>query len=82
MLFTLCSFNALAFNYPLQLEEINEAYALGRTNNRSALADFLNQYEHDFKIPSDNPVAYVSSVEFQTPYEQIVLRSQRNTRYT
>lgn len=81
-LFTLCSFNALALNYPLQPEEINEAYALGRTNNRGALADFLTQYEHDFKIPSDNPTAYVSAVEFRTPYKQIVLRSQRDARYT
>ena len=80
-LFALLSNTALAFNYPLQPEEIDEAYALGRTTNREELADFLNQYEHDFKPPNDNSVAYVSSIEFQTPYEQIVLRSLGTTQY-
>ena len=73
--------SALGFNYPLQPEEIEEAYSLGRTTNHEDLANFLNQYEHDFKYPSDNPVAYVTSVEFQTPYEQIVLKSAGSARY-
>ncbi len=78
----LLSLNALAFSSSLQPEEVREAYYLGQTSNHEDLADFLNQYEHDFKYPSDNPIAFVSSVEFQTPYEQIVLRSLRTTQYT
>jgi len=78
----LSSLNALAFNSSLQPEEVRDAYSLGKTSSHQNLADFLNQYEHDFKYPSDNPIAFVSSVEFQTPYEQIVLRSHRTTQYT
>jgi hypothetical protein len=76
------SLNALAFSSQLQPEEVREAYYLGQTSNHEDLANFLNQYEHDFKYPSDNPVAYVQSIEFQTPYEQIVLRSLRTTQYS
>ena len=78
----LLSLNALAFNSSLQPEEVQDAYSLGQTTNHEKLAAFINQYEHNFKYPSDNPVAYVQSVEFQTPYEQIVLRSLRTAQYT
>src|ERR1019366_1667910 len=78
----LLSPNARAFNSTLQPEEVQEAYSLGQTTNHEELADFLNQYEHDFKYPANNPVAYVQSVEFQTPYEQIVLRTLRTIHYT
>ena len=78
----LLSLNALAFNSDLQPEEVEEAYSLGQTSNHEELADFLNQYERDFKPPDDNSVAFVSSVEFQTPYEQIVLRSLRTIHYS
>jgi hypothetical protein len=73
-----------ALDYPLQPEAVEEAYSLGRTTNHEQLADFLNQYEHDFKYPSDDsdhPIAYVTSAEFQTPYEQIVLKSLRSAQY-
>ena len=60
---------------------MDEAHSLGQTSNHEELADFLNQYERDFKPAGDNSVAFVSSVEFQTPYEQIVLRSLRTTHY-
>jgi hypothetical protein len=79
---TLLSLNALAFNRSLQPEEVREAYYLGQTRDREDLADFIHQYEHEFEYPSGKPVAYAQSVEFQTPYEQIVLRSQQTTRYT
>ena len=78
----LFSLNARAFNTSLQPEEIQEAYSLGQTTNHEELADFLNKYEHDFKPSSDNSAAFVQSVEFQTPYEQIVLRSLHNMQYT
>jgi hypothetical protein len=79
---TLLSLNALAFNSSLQPEEVQEAYSLGQTTNHEELADFFKQYAYDFKYPSDNPVAFVQSVEFQTPYEQIVLRTQRTIHYS
>lgn len=81
----LLSSNTLAFDYPLQPEAVEEAYSLGRTTNHEELADFLKQYEHDFQYPSDDPdhpIGYVTSVEFQTPYEQIVLKSLRSTQYS
>jgi hypothetical protein len=78
----LLSLNALAVNPSLQPEEVQNAYSLGQTTNHEELADFLNQYEHDFKYPSDHPDAYVLSVEFQTPYEQIVLRTLRTIGYS
>src|SRR5690242_12179924 len=77
----LSSLSALAFNSSLQPQEVEEAYSLGKTSNHEDLADFLNQYEHDFKYPADNSISYVSSVEFQTPYEQIVLRTLRTINY-
>jgi len=78
----LLSLNALAFNSDLQPQEVEEAYSLGQTSNHEELADFLNQYEHDFKPSTDNSVAFVSSVEFRTPYEQIVLRSLQTIHYS
>jgi len=84
-LIALCGLLALkasAVNSSLQPEEVQDAYSLGQTSNHEELADFLNQYEHDFKYPADNPVAYVQSVEFQTPYEQIVLRAMRTIGYS
>jgi hypothetical protein len=78
----LLSLNALGFNSSLQPEEVREAYSLGQTTNHEELAIFIKQYEHDFKYPSDNPVAFAQSVEFQTPYEQIVLRTLRTAGYS
>ena len=71
----LLTLNGLAFDTSLPPEEIEEAYSLGQTGNHQELAEFLKPYEHDFLFPNDHPPAYVQSVEFQTPYEQIVLRS-------
>lgn len=70
-----------AFRYPLRSEEIEEAYSLGQSSDHEELANFLQQYEHDFSYPSDRPVAYVKSVAFETPYEQIVLMSMRTSQY-
>jgi hypothetical protein len=79
---TLFALNALAIQLSLQPEEVEEAYALGQTSNHEEFRDFLNQYEHDFKYPSNDSIAFVQSVEFQTPYEQIVLRSQKTNQYS
>ena len=71
--------NASAFNYPLQGEEIREAYFLGRTTNNEKLIDFYKQYVRYFPFPAQAPYfSYVESVEFRTPYEQVVLRSRQN----
>lgn len=70
-----------AFHYPLQSDEIEQAYYLGQTGDHEKLATFLEQYQHQFSYPSDNPIAYVKSVELQTPFEQIVLKSMRSAQY-
>ena len=78
----LFALNASAIKLSLQPEEVEDAYSLGQTSNHDELRDFLNQYEHDFKYTSNNTMAFVQSVEFQTPYEQIVLRSQKTIQYS
>lgn len=78
----LFALSALAFSSTLQPEEVQEAYSLGQTTNREQQAVFFKQYTRDFSYPSDHPDAFVQSIEFQTPYEQIVLRTLRTTRYS
>lgn len=78
----LLSMNALAFNSSLQPEEVRDAYYLGQTSNHEELAEFYSQYLHNFPYPANKPVVYVQSVEFQTPYEQIVSRSQQIIHYS
>ena len=77
---TLCllaSQNAVAFVYPLQEEQVREAYFLGRTTDGEKLSDFYKQYVHYFPFPARGPYySYVESVEFRTPYELVVLRSR------
>jgi hypothetical protein len=79
---TFLSISAGAISATLQPEEIQEAYSLGQTTNHEELANFIKQYQHEFKYPTDNSIGYVQSVEFETPYEQIVLRSRQTTEYT
>jgi hypothetical protein len=76
------SLNTLAFNSSLQPEEVRDAYSLGQSSNHEELADFYSQYVHKFRYPANNPVVYVMSAEFQTPYEQIVSRSQQTIHYS
>jgi hypothetical protein len=79
---TLLSLNALAFSSSLQPEEVRDAYSFGQSSNHEELAEFYNQYVHKFSYPANHPVVYVQSVEFQTPYEQIVTRSQQIIHYS
>jgi len=65
-----------AMDYPLQSEQVREAYFLGRTTNSERLSEFFNPYVHHFPYPDHGP--YVESVEFRTPFERVVLRSQAN----
>jgi hypothetical protein len=68
-----------AFTYPLQGEYVREAYFLGRTTDGKKFKDFYEQYVHYFPFPARGPYfSYVESVEFRTPYEQVVLRSLQN----
>jgi len=76
------SLNALAFNSFLQPEEVRDAYSLGQSSNHEEIANFYSQYVHKFRYPANNPVVYVMSAEFQTPYEQIVSRSQQTIHYS
>jgi hypothetical protein len=76
------SLNALAFTSSLQPEEVRDAYSLGQSSNHEELANFYSQYMHKFPYPANNPVVYVMSAEFQTPYEQIVSRSQQTVHYS
>ncbi len=72
---------AAAFDYPLEPEVVEEACSLGRSSNHEELTNFLKPYTHVFEYPVDHPIAYVQSVEFETPYEQIVLKSMRAAQY-
>jgi hypothetical protein len=67
---------AYAFEYPVLPDDVRQAYYLGQTSDRQKLANFYNSYIHRFPYPASHPLVYVESVEFQTPYEQIVSRSQ------
>ena len=75
----LASQNGMAFTYPLQGEYVREAYFLGRTTDGKKFKDFYEQYVRCFPFPARGPYfSYVESVEFRTPYEQVVLRSRQN----
>lgn len=67
---------AYAFEYPVPPDDVLEAYYLGQTSDHAKLANFYQRYIQHLPYPSSHPIAYVESVEFRTPYEQIVLRSQ------
>lgn len=73
--------SATAFLYPLQSGQVREAYFLGRTSDSEKLKEFLNRYARHFLPPVKGP--HVESIEFRTPYEQVVLRSwERSMGYS
>src|ERR1700730_12868558 len=78
----LCFFASLhvsAFTYPLQADDVRKAYFLCRTTDGKKLKDFYEQYVRFFAFPARGPYfSYVESVEYRTPYEQVVLRSLQN----
>jgi len=74
--------NAQAFIKMLEAEDIDAAYSVGQSTNRAEVAAFLRQYQKTFKYPAGKPLAYMKFVEFETPYEQIVLKSQHVPGYT
>lgn len=66
----------VAFVHRLQSEQIRDAYSLGDTTNNGELEGFLHQYVRYFPDPPKGP--YIQSVEFRTPFEQIVLRASEH----
>ena len=68
---------AQTYRYPLHSEAIRDAYFLGERNNFQT-TDCLLQYIHRFTGPQAGRY-YVSQVDISTPYQQIVLRGQRDT---
>ena len=68
---------AWAYHYPLRSEAIRDAYFLGERNNFQT-TDCLLQYVHHFAEPQIGRYL-IAEVQIATPYQQIVLRGQRNT---
>jgi len=70
-----------AYQYPLPLDAIHEAYVLGRRNDR-ATADFFAPYI----TPCAGPVVscFVTQIQILTPFAQVVdiTRQNGSTRYT
>jgi hypothetical protein len=69
----------LAFNVPLTDESVREAYFLGQRRDDS-MAKYLAQYKKTLPAPKTGP--QIASVEFLTPFAQLVLRSSRRANYS
>ena len=70
-----------AIEYPLPADQVDQAFSLGRATDHNEFAGFLSAYQHDFQSPPDQPRAYVKSIELETPYEQVVLKSMHVPEY-
>ena len=70
---------ALAFNFPLSDEAIREAYFLGQRRDVS-MNEFLARYKKALPVPDSGP--QISSVEFLTPFAQLILVSSRRANYS
>jgi hypothetical protein len=64
---------SLAFSSPLSDEAIREAYFLGQRRDET-MANFLEKYKQHLPAPENGP--HIASVEFLTPFAQLVLRSK------
>lgn len=64
----------LAFDIRLSPEAIREAYFLGQRHDQTG-AEFLSKYVKHLPMPKSGP--YISEIEVQTPYAQVVGRSWR-----
>ncbi|MGH9733335.1 MAG: hypothetical protein ACRD8A_01935 [Candidatus Acidiferrales bacterium] len=67
---------ALALSYPLSSTSIRDAYFIGQRNDEQS-SDFLAQYVHTLPMPDSGP--YVEDIGIETPFSQVVQRSQ--TKY-
>ncbi|MGH9866364.1 MAG: hypothetical protein ACRD4H_13205, partial [Candidatus Acidiferrales bacterium] len=68
---------ASAYHNTLSSEAIRDAYFLGERNNFQT-TDCLLQYAHHFAEPQTGHY-FVLQIGIATPYQQIVLRGERNT---
>lgn len=65
---------SVAYEHPLDLHSIREAYFLGRSTDEKA-SKFLAQYVKRPPLPKNGP--HIAEIEFRTPYEQVVLRARQ-----
>jgi hypothetical protein len=71
---------ARSFNFPLSDEAIREAYFLGQRRDES-MAQFLARYKKTlFSVPDSGP--QIASVEFLTPFANLILLSSQRTNYS
>jgi hypothetical protein len=75
----LVSSPARAFNFPLSDEAIREAYFLGQRRDES-MAQFLARYKKTLPVPDSGP--QIASVEFLTPFANLILASSQRTNYS
>lgn len=69
-----------AFYYPLQQTQIRDAYLLGHSDDPQKVSSVLELYIRRFPLP--RAAARVESIEFRTPYEQVIRRaSERSNDY-
>ena len=70
---------ARSFNFPLSDEAIREAYFLGQRRDES-MAQFLARYKKTLSVPDSGP--QIASVEFLTPFANLILVSSQRTNYS
>jgi hypothetical protein len=70
---------ALAFTVPLTDESIRDAYFLGQRRDDST-TKYLAQYKKSLPAPTTGP--QIATIEFLTPFAQLVLLSSRRTNYS
>jgi hypothetical protein len=70
---------ALAFTVPLPEESVRDAYFLGQRRGE-AVTEYLAQYQKNLPAPAKGP--WISSIEFLTPFAQLVLYSSKQMSYS
>ena len=70
---------ARSFNFPLSDEAIREAYFLGQRRDES-MAQFLARYKKTLSVPDSGP--QIASVEFLTPFANLILISSQRINYS
>jgi hypothetical protein len=64
---------AAAFYFPLQATQIRDAFLIGHSGDPSKINAFFESYMH--RMPAHAESWTVESIEFRTPYEQVVRRA-------
>ena len=68
-----------AYEFPLSSESIRQAYFLGQRRDE-ATVHFMQRYVHHLPVPKSGP--YIAEVRVQTPFAEVVERSQETLTYT